>query len=69
MLHVFSINRVKLVAHTPKVTDNKGQREYVTRKIKWLCSVQHREGYIGHYRSQYRFDDFTLRNARRSIFL
>jgi hypothetical protein len=28
-LHVFSINRVKLVARTPTVTDNKGQREYV----------------------------------------
>ena len=26
MLHVFSTNRVKLVARTPKATNNKGQR-------------------------------------------
>ena len=42
---------------------------YVTIKIRWLCNVQHREGYIGHYWSQYRLDDFASRNARRSIFL
>ena len=29
MLHVFFINRVKLVARTPKATNNKGQREYI----------------------------------------
>jgi len=29
MLHVFSTNRVKLVARTPKATNNKGQREYI----------------------------------------
>ena len=29
MLHIFSTNRVKLVARTPKTTNNKGQREYI----------------------------------------
>ena len=29
MLHVFSTNRVKLVARTPKAINNKGQREYI----------------------------------------
>jgi hypothetical protein len=29
MLHVFSINRVKLVAHTQTATDIKGPREYM----------------------------------------
>ena len=28
MLHVFSTNRVKLVARKPETTNNKGQREY-----------------------------------------
>ena len=28
MLHVFSTNRVKLMARKPKATDNLGQREY-----------------------------------------
>jgi hypothetical protein len=31
MLHVFSINRVKLVTRTPMTTDIKGRREYVHR--------------------------------------
>ena len=30
MLHIFSTNGVRFVAHTPKTTDKKGQREYVT---------------------------------------
>ena len=29
MLHVFSTNRVKLMARTPKAPNNKGQREYI----------------------------------------
>jgi hypothetical protein len=38
MLHVFSINQVKLVAHTPTTTDIKGRREciYVTYVFYWL---------------------------------
>ena len=33
---------------------------YVTRKIKWLCNVQHREGYIRHYLGY----DFALAHKR-----
>ena len=36
MLHVFSTNRVKLVARTPKTTNNKGQREYVAQ---WFLPI------------------------------
>jgi hypothetical protein len=31
MLHVFSINRVKIMAHTATTTDIKGWREYMSR--------------------------------------
>ena len=31
MLHVFSTNRVKLMARTPTATIKKGQREYSTQ--------------------------------------
>jgi hypothetical protein len=36
MLHVFSINRVKLLARTPTATDIKGRREYLV--IFYICS-------------------------------
>ena len=52
-----------------KIVEQLFEISYVTRKIKWLCNVQHREDYIGHYWSQCRLDDFASRNARRSIFL
>ena len=31
MLYIFSTNRVKFEARTPKATNNKGQREYVAQ--------------------------------------
>jgi hypothetical protein len=34
MLHVFSINRIKLVARIPTATDIKGRREYYASGIK-----------------------------------
>jgi hypothetical protein len=34
MLHVFSTNRVKLVAQKPETTLKPGQREYVEKNIK-----------------------------------
>jgi len=33
MLHVFSTNRVKLVARTPTATIKKVQREYVSTRV------------------------------------
>ena len=36
MLHVFSTNRVKLVARTPKTTIKKGQREYILCYLRKL---------------------------------
>jgi hypothetical protein len=33
MLHVFSLNRVKLLARTPTTTDIKGRREYLHRLL------------------------------------
>jgi hypothetical protein len=41
MLHVFSINRVKLVACTPTTTDIKGQREYLI----WDTLRRHKKKY------------------------
>ena len=36
MLHIFSTNRVKLEARTPKATINKGQREYLAFRYMTL---------------------------------
>ena len=36
-----------------KVIEQLFEINYITRKIRWLCNVQHREGYIGHYWCQY----------------
>ena len=52
-----------------KVVEQLFKINYITRKIRCLCNVQHREGYIGHYWSQCYLIYFASRNARRSIFL
>jgi hypothetical protein len=36
MLHVFSINRVKLVVRTPTAIDIKGQMEYLSKKVTFF---------------------------------
>jgi hypothetical protein len=41
MLHIFSINQVKLAARKPKATNNLGQKEQVAKHVAaWLTSEE-----------------------------
>ena len=44
MLHVFSINRVKLAAYKPKAIDNLGQRDYFTLALYLTSDNQDKSG-------------------------